>query len=330
VVIIENSSPKRPSALRYATVAIGVVVVISAILVGVSRSSSPSLRVLDASYKCVPGAQIPNLYIGDSGSMTTQYGGFTATFHASIPVNSVADGVEEGMPFRGTLTMSDNGKGWDLPGPTNSHGAVINAMCVIAFQPERHPGVMIEGFSGGAHCCEAPVVYLFHHNHYVKAVDMSPNNYKDHLAFDHNQGFTPMVVGKRVLLRTGDDQFSYAFACYACSAGPIVLDAVGPNGLVDVTLQHPSLVAADARSLWKSAHKAAGLNGAGSFGILPAWVADECALGRGATAWSTIEHLSNTGVLSDGLYHQETFNHGSYLPSLKAFLLRHDYCIGQI
>lgn len=330
-MIIEKPSPKWPFALKVATVALGVVVVIAAILVGVSLSSGP-LRVLNASYKCVPGAQIPQLYIGDSGTMTTQYGGFTATFHASIPVNSVADGVESGMPFRGTLTMSGNGKSWILPRPENPHGTVINAMCVIAFRPERHPGVMIEGFSGGAHCCEAPVIYLFNRrdNHYVSAVDMSPTNYKDHLAFDHNRGFVPMVVGKQVLLRSGDDQFSYAFDCYACSAPPIVLDAVGPNGLVDVTLQHPSLVAADARSLWKSAQQAAVLNGAGSFGILPAWVADECALGRGVTAWSTIEHLTKDGELSDALYHQETFNRGSYLTRLKAFLLHNDYCIGQI
>ena len=331
-MIIEKPSPKWPFALKVATVALGVVAVIAAILVGVSFSSSPPLRVLNASYKCVPVSLIPLLDIGASGTMTTQYGGFTATFHASIPESAFANGVSWGMPFRGALTMSGNGKSWVLPRPDNPHGTVINAMCVIAFQPERYPAVMIEGFSGGAHCCEAPVLYLFNQSdhHYVKVVDMSPTNYKDRLAFDENQGFIPMVAGKQVLLRTGDDQFSYAFARYACSARPIVLDAVGENGLVDVTLQHPSLVAADARSLWKSAQKAAVQNGAGSFGILPAWVADECALGRGATAWSTIEHLTKTGELSDALYHQETFNHGSYLTSLKAFLLRNDYCTGQI
>ena len=332
-MVIEKPSSKRRFGLNFATVALGAVVVIAAILFGVSLSSSPTpLPVLDANYQCVPGSRIPLLDIGASGAMSTQYGGFTTNFHASIPQSAVANGVVWGMPFRGTLTMSGDGKGGVLPRPDNPHGTVINVMCVIAFQPEHYPGVMIEGFSGGAHCCEAPVIYLFNHsdNHYVKVVDMSPTNYKDHLAFDHNQGFTPMVVGKQVLLRTGDDQFSFAFACYACSAQPIVLDGVGVNGLVDVTLQHRSLVAADARSLWKSAQRAAVQNGAGSFGILPAWVADECALGRGATASSTVERLTKTGVLSDALHHQETFNHGSYLPSLKAFLLRNDYCSGQI
>jgi hypothetical protein len=110
------------------------------------------------------------------------------------------------------------------------HVAQINVMCVIAFQRERHPGVMIEGFTGGAHCCEVPVIYLFNHaeNRYVKVVDMSPNDYKDPHAFDDNGGFIPKVVGHQVLLQTGDDAFAYAFALLRVfEVLPIVLDSVG-------------------------------------------------------------------------------------------------------
>jgi hypothetical protein len=109
-----------------------------------------------------------------------------------------------------------------------------------------------------------------------------------------------------------------------------VLDSVGPNGLVDVTLQHRSLVAAAARSIWKSVQAATVQTGVGPFGLLPAWVADECALGRGATAWSRIEQLQRKGELSNALYRLETYANGSYVDQLKAFLLRNDYCIGQI
>jgi len=98
-------------------------------------------------------------------------------------------------------------------------------MCVIAFQREQDPGVMVEGFTGGAHCCEVPVIYLFDHgdNRYVKVLDMSPNHYQDPHAFDDNEGFIPTVVGRHVLLQTGDDQFAYAFVvtparnCHSCS-----------------------------------------------------------------------------------------------------------------
>ena len=104
----------------------------------------------------------------------------------------------------------------------------------------------------GANCCQMPVIYLFDRSRgrYDKVVDMSPDNYKDPHAFDETEGFIPKVVGDQVLLATADDPFDYAFGCYGCSAEPIVLDSVGADGLTDVTLQHPSLVAADARSLW--------------------------------------------------------------------------------
>lgn len=319
---------------RYAVSALVAVVAAAIVLVIVfiPVSNAPLPELADG-FHCVPASQIPQLDIGSSGQMTTTYGHFTATFHASIPAPILKyNGIFSGMPFRGDLTVSVGDKHWTLPRPNNPNGTVINALCVIALQRERHPAVMIEGFSGGAHCCEEPVIYLFNgrEDRYVKAVDMSPLNFKDPHAFDYNAGFTPVVAGSRVLLRTGDDVFAYAFDCYACSAIPIVLDSVGPDGLSDVTLQHPSLVAANAATIWKSAQSSTTEFGAGAFGILPAWVADECALGRGATAWAVIERLQRQGKLSNALYAQETYNHGSYVASLKAFLLRNDYCTGEI
>jgi len=135
-----------------------------------------------------------------------------------------------------------------------------------------------------------PVIYLFDHgdNRYVKVLDMSPNHYQDPHAFDDNEGFIPTVVGRHVLLQTGDDQFAYAFGCYACSELPLVLDAVSPGGLTDVTPQYPALVAANARAIWKNALDAVRAeSGAGPsnipapFGFLAPWVADECTLGAG-------------------------------------------------
>jgi hypothetical protein len=317
--------------MRLTIIGLVIVVLGAAFILGQTLRSKPALPVLAASYTCIPGSLIPQLNLIGSATMTTKYGGFTASYRATKTANETtfSDGT---MPFNGTLTMSGGGTNWTLPRPANTSDKVINAMCVIAFQREQHPGVMIEGFTGGAHCCEVAVVYLFNQqeNRYVKVVDMSPNHYKFPHAFDANQGYFPTVAGRQVLLKTGDGVFAYAFDCYACSALPIVLDSVSPSGLTDVTLQNRALVVANAQAIWKSAQKASGQNGAGAFGLLPAWVADECALGRGAAAWSTIEGLQRQGKLSDALYQDTTFNHGSYVTSLKSFLLRNDYCVGQI
>jgi hypothetical protein len=329
----ETTPPRGSFALKVATVSTVVVVVIAVVVLGLSKSSPTPLRVLAARYDCVPSAEFPQLtFGGKSGEISTTYGGFTATYRASVPDSSAGVKFGAGMPFNGALTISDGTTKWALPRPKNAGDSSIETMCVIAFHRERFPSVMIQGFSGGAHCCDVPVIYAYDdtEKRYVTLVDMSPDHYMDPHAFDPNQGFTPVLAGTQVLLKTGDGRFDYAFDCFACSATPIVLDAVVGDGLTDVTLQHPARVVADARSIWKSAQTQAAQFGAGAFGLLPAWVADECALGRGATAWTTIQDLAKAGKLSDELFYEETLNRGSYVARLRSFLLRNDYCTGQI
>jgi hypothetical protein len=339
-VTFEDSSPRRPLARRLTITTLGAIVVIAAIAIGVAlRSSSPPLPTLNASYKCVPGSLIPQLKPGQSGTLTSSYGGFTATFRATMPAKTPANALIEGMPLKGTLTMTEGGRSWTLPGPANTKDSQINALCVVAFHRERDPGVMIEGFTGGAHCCEVPVIYLYDktQNDYAKVVDMSPSNYKDPHAFNDNEGFIPKVAGNQVLLETQDGTFAYAFGCYACSESPIVLDSVDATGLTDVTGQHHSLVTADAAAIWKNALASVKAEGEANpavfpapFGFLAPWVADECVLGRGSSAWSEIERLDSEGKLSDALYYKETLKHGSFVTSLYTFLLADDYCTGQI
>jgi hypothetical protein len=337
--MVEKASPNRPISLRYAAIAFATVVVIGAVALGITRSSGSSLTVMNAGYKCVPGPSIPQLKPGQSGSFTQSYGSFTATFRATMPATAPANGLDVGMPFNGTLTMTQGGTSWTLPRPANTNNSKINVMCVIAFQPEKYPGVMVEGFTNGAHCCEVPVIYLFDRteNRYVKVVDMSPNNDRDPHAFDDNEGFIPKVVGNQVLLTTGDGRFNYAFGCYACEVLPIVLDSVGTGGLTDVTAQHPSLVAANARATWKYVLGSVKAETAKvprfiplPFGFVAPWVADECVLGRGASAWSAVLRLQREGKLSDALYHEYATNHASFVANLHSFLLRDDYCTGQI
>jgi hypothetical protein len=138
---------------------------------------------------------------------------------------------------------------------------------------------------------------------------------------------------------TGNDQFAYVFGCYACSELPIVLDSVGVEGLTDVTPQHPSLVSVNARAIWKNAlgsiEAETGTVGGiipPPFGFLAPWVADECVLGRGASAWSRVLQFQREGKLSHALYDEYAMNRdrGSFVTQLHSFLLRNDYCTGQI
>jgi hypothetical protein len=332
----EPISSKRSFASKYVVVIIAVVVIVAGVLFGVTFFKGAALPVLAPSYRCVPASLIPQLKPGQSTTLSATYGGFSASFHSDVQPAAPSNFLSVGVPFKGTLTVSDASTTWSLPSPARADGSQIDALCVIAFTPVQHPGVMIEGFTGGAHCCQVPVIYLFNsaQNRYVKVVDMSPYHYVYSSPFDSNQGFIPMVTGKKVLLKTGDDRFAYAFGCYACSAVPLALYSVDVFGLADATMQHRSIVAADAQSLLKVAEKATTTESSSQpyspFGFLAPWVADECSLGRGAKAWPTLELLQREGKLSDALYHQETQNHGSFLLDLRSFLLSDGYCTGQI
>ena len=331
-------SSNHPNTRRYGLFVLGAVVVAAAVFLGISLTSSTPLPVEAASYQCVPGSLIPQLKPGQSSSIHASYGGFTATFHATMPAHANPNGPVVGTPFKGTLTMTHGAQSWALPGPALTLDTQINAMCVIAFQPEQHPGVMIEGFTGGAHCCEVPVIYRFDatHDRYVKVVDMSPKHPKNSYVFDANEGFIPEVVGNVVLLTTGDDGFSYAFGCYACSATPLLLYSVDPDGLADVSSKYPALIAAHAHTLLQRAMAAVRAESAvetnipAPFGLLAPWVADECEIGRGASAFATIERLAHEGKLSNALYYKATLDRGSFVLNLRSFLLSDAYCTGQI
>lgn len=323
---------------RTTIAALAALMVVAPMVIGVTATSSSPLPKLAANYKCLPTASIPQLKAGKRATLTVTYGGFTATFR-SVKQPAAKNGYPVvGTPFTGTLTMTHGDQRWTLPRPDNTQESQIDSLCVIAFNREHTPGVMVDGYTGGAHCCEAPVIYLFNRgsSRYDKVVDMSPIDFENAHAFDPNEGFLPLVVGSHVLLKTDDGSFDYAFGCYACSEAPIVLDSVGLDGLTDVTGQHPTIVAADAGAIWKNAQRALAAetpalqSSVGPFGFLAPWVADECALGRGAMAWSTIESLNREGKLSNARYHLFATNHGSFVASLKAFLLRDDYCTGQI
>jgi len=337
---VNTSQPTLATRVRrrFAIVTLAVVVGVAPMVIGVADSTSSPLPVLAANYKCLPNASFPQLQAGERATLRASYGGFTATFRSAKQPAAKNGYPIVGTPFTGTLTVTHDEKRWTLPRADNTQESQIDGLCVIAFNRERNPGVMVEGYTGGAHCCEAPVIYLFNRGagRYDKVVDMSPIDFEDAHAFDANEGFLPVVVGDHVLLRTDDGSFDYAFGCYACSEAPIVLDSVRLNGLTDVTGQHPSIVTADADGIWRNAQRAlaeetpALQSSIGPFGFLAPWVADECVLGRGATAWSTIVSLNREGKLSDARYHLFAMNHGSFVATLHTFLLRDDYCTGQI
>jgi hypothetical protein len=321
------------------TAVLGVVVIAAlasalVVLTGQPTSAAPTAGAGSA---CAPYTAFPTVKLGHHASVSVALDGVEATFAATATKEDTIPAVPSGMPFTGVLTVTSGTKRWVLPRPSMTKDYQIDYLCVIRFSKGQGPAVLTEGFTGGAHCCELPVLYSLQHSsdRFVKVLDLTPTNVKYSLAFDNNGGFRPQLVGGRVLLRTEDDRFAYTFGCYACAPMPIVLDAFDGTHLVDVTGQYPSLIRPEAASFLKLATTYAkgehnpSYSGIGPFGALAAWVADECTLDRGATAWNQVLAFQSAGELSNKVYYADTLNKGSYVAQLRRFLLTGDYCTGQ-
>ena len=58
-------------------------------------------------------------------------------------------------------------------------------------------------------------------------------------------------------------------------------------------------------------------------GVLAAWVADQCNLGQGTAAWTTVDQLQAQGRLSGPAGWPQG---AAYVQALKSFLAQHGYC----
>jgi hypothetical protein len=139
---------------------------------------------------------------------------------------------------------------------------------------DGEPEVIVDLYSGGAHCCEIAYVVRFTGTKYAATT----RNFAD-------VGYTlapPSAHGKPATFTGGDARFGYAFASFADSAFPVQLWTFRTGRFTDVTRQHPAAVKADA-ARWMKEYEAR-RDGTNALGVLAAWVADEYLLGQATSA----------------------------------------------
>ena len=153
-----------------------------------------------------------------------------------------------------------------------------SAISVADLDRNGEPVVLLDLYTGGAHCCVYTVFYRYDGTTYVtRRHDWGNPGYK---LVDLGGDGVPEFL-------TRDDRFNYAFSCYACSGTPVRVFRVVRQRLADVTRSFPSLVRRDAASLWRS-YRSARRERADPAGLLPAYVADEYLVGRGGPAWARL------------------------------------------
>jgi hypothetical protein len=184
-----------------------------------------------------------------------------------------------------------------------------DALCLVNFPDETMPTILLGLDTGGAHCCTV-----------LRTVALSPVGPAPAVDDDlGNPGASVSADGDYAMIVTADNAFAYAFASYARSGMPLEVVQARRGSFLDITREHPDLVTRDASTWWTAFTSNPGFG----LGALSAWVADQCNLGQGTAAWTTVDQLQAQGRLSGPAGWPQG---AAYVQALKSFLAQHGYC----
>jgi hypothetical protein len=161
---------------------------------------------------------------------------------------------------------------------------------------DGEPEVLVDLFTGGAHCCLITEIYSF---------DGAAGTYR---SLEHNfadPGYVLKDLNRDGVpeLKSADFRFAYLLSSYAGSFLPVQIWRWQNGSLVDVTREFPSLIRADSKRHWKLYRRHIRskdpLNDPG-LGALAAWAGDEYLLGHGARVQRELKAALRRGWLNGG------------------------------
>ncbi|WP_051222197.1 hypothetical protein [Conexibacter woesei] len=226
-----------------------------------------------------------------AGSVTHAAGAVSAT----VAWDATADAGDLGIA-NPQLWVVRGGVRYDLTiADICEEGCVLSAdsrafpsiLKVADLDGDGEPEVLVDTFSGGAHCCLTTRVEVWdgtgYRSHDVQWGDV------EYTLKDADGNGTQELVGS-------DPRFAYAFSSYADSGFPVLVYNLVGGRPVDTTKKYPKLIEHDAFH-WRGDVRAA-RRGADVRGILAAYAADEYRLGRGRNATAEIAHQRRLGHIS--------------------------------
>jgi hypothetical protein len=173
--------------------------------------------------------------------------------------------------------------------------------------------VVVDSYSGGAHCCFLSNVVLVDGPHAGRMLfrDWGDPGYRGEL---HNGVFDFV---------SADDRFAYAFTSFAGSGLPVQVWAIDAAGrFANVTSTRLDLVRADAKQFWTSYVSGRGGTEADVRGVVAAWCADEYLLGLKATCDSELAAGLAKGYLNGPI---DWPRNAKFVKALKRSLLKWGY-----
>jgi hypothetical protein len=182
---------------------------------------------------------------------------------------------------------------------------------------DSEPEVLLDVFSGGAHCCAYSLVYRF----------VPFGNTYERIAWPWgNVGYQLRDLNRDGTLEfvSGDDRFAYLFTSYADSVFPITIYRLGEKGFADVTRKFRATVRAQARRFLRFYRRAL-RDKRDVRGILAAYQADQYLARRSKQGWRVLRRAARRGQLKSP-YGDNTGPSGKrYLRALLRYLRRWGY-----
>ena len=199
--------------------------------------------------------------------------------------------------------------------PAGASGGTAKSLQVVDLDGDGEPEVLLDIYTGGAHCCVDTWIYRFTGTSYTG----TPTQWGDvgYTVKDLNGDGVPE-------LRSFDDRFAYAFTDFADSWFPPQIWQFRAGKLNDVTRSFPALVRSDAKKTLRilrgrARHKR------DMRGVVAAYVADQYLLGHGSRGWKLVRSARKQGLLN-GLGRDDPWPRGArYAPALRKFLRKAGY-----
>ncbi|MEI2702989.1 MAG: hypothetical protein V9E83_11380 [Baekduia sp.] len=254
------------------------------------------------------------------GTETETAGNVTATLTYTAKGDGVAselviarDGTEVLRAPAGTSACGDEPAAMCGP-PGAIGGPPAESLEVVDLDGDGEPEVIVDAYSGGAHCCTFSEISRWTGSGYVtKSRNWADDGYR----LDNTSGdASPEFV-------TGDSRFTYRFEAYAFSGRPVRILAYAAGKFTDVTRQNLALVRTDAADQWASFRKVR--RDKLGRGFAAAWAADQYRLGKRPAALRTLRSEARKGRLG-ALYDRTTA--ASFIKMLDRLLKSWGYAPG--
>jgi hypothetical protein len=251
------------------------------------RRSGAAALLAGASLAAGAGPALAN----DAGSVTHSAGQTSATIEWDKADYGIANPrlyvLRAGVRY--DLTIVDVCEEGCIVAEDAGGDPATSAVKVADLDADGEPEVLVDTFSGGAHCCVTARLLTWDGTSYTpKDIFYGDVGYS---LKDANGDGRPELVGY-------DPRFSAVFTAFAGSAFPPQVFQVEKGTTVDVTRQFPSVVRADAKLRLRDLRKAK--RGDDVRGVLAAYVADQYLLGKGKVGTTEIDRQRRARRVSAG------------------------------